>query len=65
MPKNTRGMKLTCPNPDDHYTWYYTGDKDVTSCPRCGWRVRVFPAKRVATRGGDSLLPDSKRDRLI
>ena len=63
MPRNTSGIKLQCGN--DGYTWYYTGDKDVTSCPRCGWRVRVRPARKINTPAGDALITERKRDRLI
>ena len=61
--KNTTGMKVQC----NHcgYTWYYQGDKDVTSCPNCGYRVRIRPARKISTPAGDALLTDRKRERLI
>jgi len=63
MPRNTRGIKLQCGHCG--YAWFYTGDRDVTSCPNCGWRVRVRPAQKISTPAGDALLTDRKRDRLI
>ena len=57
--RNTSGIKLQCSN--DGYTWFYQGNADVTSCPKCGWRVRVHPSKQAVTGAGaikkqDSLL---------
>lgn len=38
--RNESGQKLQC----NHcgYQWFYTGDKQMTSCPRCSWRKRVY-----------------------
>lgn len=63
MPRNKSGLKLRCGHCG--YGWFYRGDKNVTSCPICGWRVRARPARRIATPGGDALLTEKKRDRLI
>ena len=37
--RNMQGMRLSC----NHcgYAWLYGGNSHVTSCPRCGWRVRI------------------------
>ena len=57
------GIKVHC----NHcgYTWLYTGSNEVTSCPKCGWRVRVHSRQRLSTPGGDRLLPKRRNDRLI
>lgn len=28
------------------YSWYYNGNRAVTSCPNCGWRVRVTASQQ-------------------
>lgn len=62
-PRNVSGLKIQCGNCG--YTWYYQGDNDVTSCPKCGWRVRIRPARRINTPAGDALLTEKKDRRLI
>ena len=57
------GIKAICSHCG--HTWTYTGPNDVTSCPACGWRVRVRSAQKISTQGGDALLPERKSDRLI
>jgi hypothetical protein len=63
MPRNTSGIKLQCPN--DGYVWFYQGDKDVTSCPSCGWRVRVNAPQRINTPASDALITERRGERLI
>lgn len=57
------GIKAFCKHCG--HTWIYTGPNDVTSCPVCAWRVRVRARQKIITQGGDALLPEHKRDRLI
>ena len=57
------GIKAQC-NHCGH-TWIYTGSRDVTSCPYCGWRVRIHPARRISTPGSDALISRRKIDDLI
>jgi len=61
MPRtNTSGQRLTCPN---GHTWFYQGDKEVTSCPICKWRVRAQPTRREMTQENRELLPSRRNDR--
>ena len=61
--RNVSGIAIQCGHCG--YRWYYQGDADVTSCPKCGWRVRIRPARRISTPAGDALITDRKRERLI
>jgi len=44
MPKNIRGMKVQCGHCG--YTWLTNSERAVTSCPKCGWRVRLRRTRR-------------------
>ena len=61
--RNTSGIKIQCKHCG--YTWFYAGEKDVTSCPKCGWRVRIRPARRISTPAGDALTRSRRNERLI
>jgi len=45
--KNTSGMLVQC----NHcgYSWYTQSQRDVTSCPNCGWRVRLKLSDRSSS----------------
>ena len=47
--RNTSGMKTTC----NHcgYTWFTNSESDITSCPNCGWRVRLKPSVKRNVAG--------------
>jgi predicted nucleic acid-binding Zn-ribbon protein len=61
--KNTQGLKIQCNNCG--YVWFYGSDKPVTSCPRCGYRVRISSPQRINTPASDALITERKNDRLI
>lgn len=51
--RNESGKRLKCSGCG--YVWLYTGNNAVTSCPRCGNRVRVFyPSKESRREPVDS-----------
>jgi len=37
--RNYSGKRITCSNCG--YTWFYSGNSTVTSCPKCHYRVKV------------------------
>jgi len=61
--RNTSGILAKC----NHcgYTWYYTGNKETTSCPNCSWRVRIRPSKKKALVAGRALRTSRPREPLI
>lgn len=61
--KNLSGMRVQC----NHcgYTWYTKSTESVTSCPKCGWRVRIRPAKRQNVPTRRALTTDRPREPLI
>ena len=61
--RNVSGLLIQCSHCG--YSWYYNGNADVTSCPQCGYRVRIRPSRRISTPAGDALLGNQKRERLI
>jgi predicted nucleic acid-binding Zn-ribbon protein len=42
--RNESGMKIQCSHCG--YTWLTQSERSVTSCPNCGWRVRLAPSRR-------------------
>lgn len=60
---NSSGMKIQCGHCG--YTWFYNGDNAVTSCPQCGWRVRISAPRRFNQPSSNALITEHKRDRLI
>lgn len=42
--RNTQGIGLVCNHCS--YKWLYQGNSYRTSCPRCGWRVRISATPR-------------------
>jgi len=61
--RNESGIKIQCSHCG--YTWFYSGEQRVTSCPKCGWRVRIAPAQRINTPAGDALISYRDRGPLI
>ena len=61
--RNTTGMLVQC----NHcgYTWYTQSQAEVTSCPRCGWRVRLRPSRRYNVPAGRALTTARPREPLI
>jgi len=61
--RNESGLKVQCGNCG--YVWFYSGSNSVTSCPRCGWRVRISSPQRINTPASDALITERRNDRLI
>ena len=61
--KNLSGTRIQC----NHcgYTWYTQSQEDVTSCPKCGWRVRIRPSRRRSIPARQSLTGSRPREPLI
>jgi len=43
--KNTSGLKVQCQHCG--YVWLTQSQKAITSCPRCGYRVRIRRVTRT------------------
>jgi len=61
--RNESGLKLQCSHCG--YVWFYTGERSVTSCPNCGWRVRARASTRLNIPASDSLVTERRNERLI
>ena len=61
--RNESGMKIQCGHCG--YTWFYNGGSDITSCPHCGWRVRIAAPRRINTPASNALVTERRNDRLI
>ena len=61
--RNLSGLRIQCGHCG--YAWFYSGTADITSCPKCGWRVRISAPRRINTPAADALITDRKRERLI
>ena len=61
--RNESGLKIQCSHCG--YTWFYNGGNDVTSCPKCGWRVRIRRSTRLNIPASDALVTERKNERLI
>jgi len=61
--KNISGTRIQCLHCG--YTWYTQSQADVTSCPRCGWRVRLRPSRRVSVPASRALMTERPRGPLI
>ena len=61
--KNESGMRVQCQHCG--YSWYTQSQEDVTSCPKCGWRVRIRPSTRKNIPTSRALLTERPREPLI
>lgn len=61
--KNISGMRVQCQHCG--YTWYTHSQEDVTSCPKCGWRVRIRQSRRRNIPAARALTTERSREPLI
>ena len=61
--RNTSGLKVQCGNCG--YVWFYNGGNAITSCPHCGYRVRISTPQRVNVPASKALITERKREPLI
>jgi len=61
--KNMSGMRVQC----NHcgYTWYTHSNNAITSCPKCGYRVRIRRSTRQNIPTRRALTTDRPREPLI
>ncbi len=57
---NTQGTRTQCQHCG--YIWLTTSTRDVTSCPSCGWRVRIRDSSQSSTAHSRELLTERSRD---
>jgi len=61
--KNVSGTRVQCQHCG--YTWYTQSQEEITSCPRCGWRVRIREKRSRAASTRQSLTGNRPREPLI
>lgn len=61
--RNENGMKIQCSHCG--YVWLTNSEQAITSCPKCGWRVRLRTSQRINTPASDALITERRNDRLI
>ena len=60
---NTKGMRIQCQHCG--YVWNTQSQEDVTSCPKCGWRVRLRPSRRKSVPASQALTTSRERRSLL
>ena len=58
--RNESGMKVQCQHCG--HIWLTNSQRDVTSCPNCGWRVRIRDKPQRSTGHSRELLTERSRD---
>ena len=61
--KNESGLKVQCQHCG--YSWYTHSQQAVTSCPKCGWRVKIRQSTQQSIPASRALLTERSREPLI